>query len=370
MTTKRKTTAEFIAAARGVHGGKYSYDKASYMGALKKLIITCPIHGDFEQTANSHLQGRECRKCGNKKIAEKHQMTSADFIRKAIAKHGDRYDYSETVYTGAWQMVTIRCHEHGEFTQQASSHLQGVGCPSCAGVPRYTTATFITAAKAVHGDRYTYPDAVYQGSGEPIAIMCAVHGSFHQVPSKHLNGSHCPQCAIESSAMLNRITQTEFIKQATATHNGHYDYSLTNYVHAHQKITIICPEHGAFEQQADSHKKGAGCPVCAPRGIWQHETAFVYVLRYGDDLVKVGIASSVGARVQQLRWASDKPITIHGIVAVGTGQQAWAVEQAAHRLLAAHRAGLRGFDGATELFTCSAAVALSAVAEAIDNALS
>lgn len=365
MTTKKKTTADFIADARAVHGNKYDYSKAVYTGALKKLIITCPEHGDFEQTANSHLQGSDCRQCGNRKIAAKHQCSPADFIRKAIAKHGERYDYSATRYIGALDPITIRCPEHGEFTQQANSHLQGVGCPSCAGVTRYTTATFITAAKAVHGDRYTYPDAVYQGSGEPIAIMCAAHGTFHQVPSKHLGGSHCPQCATESSAALNRITQAEFIKQATATHNGRYDYSLTDYVHAHQKITIICPDHGAFEQKADSHKKGAGCPVCAPRGIWQHETACVYVLRYGDDLVKIGIASNVAERLKQLRRASVLPITVHAIAAVGTGQQAWEIEQAAHRLLDAYHAGLKGFDGSTELFTCSASVALAAVADSI-----
>jgi hypothetical protein len=27
------------------------------------MIITCKIHGDFEQEANSHLQGSGCPKC-------------------------------------------------------------------------------------------------------------------------------------------------------------------------------------------------------------------------------------------------------------------------------------------------------------------
>ena len=45
---KRKTTEEFIAKAEQIHGAKYTYGKVNYINAKTKVIIICPIHGDFE----------------------------------------------------------------------------------------------------------------------------------------------------------------------------------------------------------------------------------------------------------------------------------------------------------------------------------
>jgi hypothetical protein len=39
----------FIPIATKIHNGKYDYSKSVYVKAKEKVIITCPIHGDFEQ---------------------------------------------------------------------------------------------------------------------------------------------------------------------------------------------------------------------------------------------------------------------------------------------------------------------------------
>lgn len=59
----RKTTEQFIEDARQVHGVKYNYDKVEYVNNRNKVIITCPIHGDFLQTPKQHLSGAGCSKC-------------------------------------------------------------------------------------------------------------------------------------------------------------------------------------------------------------------------------------------------------------------------------------------------------------------
>lgn len=70
---KRKTTEEFIEQSRLIHDGKYSYLNTIYSTDRDKVIITCPIHGDFSQIANSHMQGKGCNSCkesrGEKEIA-------------------------------------------------------------------------------------------------------------------------------------------------------------------------------------------------------------------------------------------------------------------------------------------------------------
>lgn len=58
------TQEEFIKKASIVHSGKYSYDKVVYKNMLTKVIIICPIHGEFQQRPADHLKGYGCRECG------------------------------------------------------------------------------------------------------------------------------------------------------------------------------------------------------------------------------------------------------------------------------------------------------------------
>jgi hypothetical protein len=62
---------------------------------------------------------------------------------------------------------------------------------------------------------------------------------------------------------MKRLTNNEFILSCKENHNIKYDYSLTNYIGASNKIIIICPIHGSFEQIARDHKRGGDCPICA-----------------------------------------------------------------------------------------------------------
>lgn len=59
----RKTTEQFIAEAKAVHGDKYDYSKTQYLTNREKVLVTCPIHGDFLQYPKDHLNGRGCKKC-------------------------------------------------------------------------------------------------------------------------------------------------------------------------------------------------------------------------------------------------------------------------------------------------------------------
>lgn len=60
---RRITTSEFISRARKVHKDRYIYNKTIIDTTDIKVTITCPIHGDFEQFPENHLQGHGCPKC-------------------------------------------------------------------------------------------------------------------------------------------------------------------------------------------------------------------------------------------------------------------------------------------------------------------
>lgn len=44
----KMNTENWIKRAREVHGDLYDYSKTVYKSSKDKVIITCPIHGDFE----------------------------------------------------------------------------------------------------------------------------------------------------------------------------------------------------------------------------------------------------------------------------------------------------------------------------------
>ena len=128
---KRKTKEEFIEDAKKVHGNKYDYSKVNYVNNKTKVIITCPIHGDFLQRPDRHLFGCGCNKCGYDNTAEKCKTSLEDFIKRAKEIHGDKYDYSKVVYVNNHTKVCIICPIHGEFWQTPRTHLMGRGCPIC-----------------------------------------------------------------------------------------------------------------------------------------------------------------------------------------------------------------------------------------------
>ena len=64
--THQRTREEFIEDSNKIHNNFYTYEKFNYVNAKTKGIITCPIHGDFEQTPDSHLNKKAgCTDCAN-----------------------------------------------------------------------------------------------------------------------------------------------------------------------------------------------------------------------------------------------------------------------------------------------------------------
>ena len=54
-----------------------------------------------------------------------------------------------------------------------------------------------------------------------------------------------------------------FTQKARMVHGDLYGYQHVNYINAKSKVTIHCYKHGPFEQTANNHLSGQGCPHCA-----------------------------------------------------------------------------------------------------------
>ena len=194
-------------------------------------------------------------------------ITTEECIKNFQKIHGDKYDYSEVVYSGSNKKVKIICSIHGSFYQTPNKHLMGRGCPHCAGNVRKTTEQCINNFKKVHGDKYDYSLVQYKANNQKVKIVCPIHGEFEQTPSIHLLGSGCPKCGKESTnSKLSKkfaLGQDEFILRARKIHGERYTYDKVTYTNMFTNVTITCPTHGDYEQIPHNHLKGYGCPKCS-----------------------------------------------------------------------------------------------------------
>lgn len=198
--TVKRSTETFIRDASAVHDNYYMYDRAVYVDSKTKLTVTCKEHGDFEITAQKHIQGQGCKYCRRREFGLKSRHTGEDFLALAQAKHGETYDYGRVVLKTDSDIVEIVCRKHGSFWQKPSAHKQGKGCQKCArevtgDARRLDTHQFVDAAVAKHGAKYDYSRVSYEDTHTKVEIICAEHEPFWLSPSKHLQGRGCPKCS-------------------------------------------------------------------------------------------------------------------------------------------------------------------------------
>ena len=279
----KMNTENWIKRAREVHGDLYDYSKTVYKSSKDKVIITCPIHGDFEQTPGDHLRTQiPCPGCRGR---TRTKPSLENFITRAKEVHGDYYDYSLVKEVKKVKdIVTIICPEHGPFEQEVNSHLQGRGCPICAG-KKFDLNNFIKKANEVWNYKYDYSQTVYKGYGKPITIICPEHGPFEQLPNNHLKGEcGCLQCQGKAEDFVKINTKEDFIQQAIKRFGDKFDYSKVNYVNSRTKITIICPEHGEFEILPYGFLHNVcGCPQC---NVLRYARLTKYKASHGELLVE------------------------------------------------------------------------------------
>ena len=192
--SQRLSKEDFIKKAREKHKGKYDYSKVDYVNNYTKVCIICnkPNHGEFWQTPSDHLQGKGCQKCKVDKTRERCVSTKEKFIKKAIAIHGDKYDYSKVEYVNANTKVCIICPEHGEFWQRPADHTRGKGCLTCnlshleRSVMNYLDEAGITYDYQKHFDWLGKQSLDFYLPDYNVGVEC--QGGQHFFPVEHFGG--------------------------------------------------------------------------------------------------------------------------------------------------------------------------------------
>lgn len=255
----RSSNSDFVKKAQIVHGNKYNYDKVDYKNSHTNVIISCPLHGDFEQSPGNHTHKTNpqgCPVCGGKT-----KWDTSRFLEEAAKTHNDKYDYSKVVFSGLNKKVRILCPIHGEFSQSLGHHIiRKQGCPDCAGTKKSTKEKFVDKARKIHGNKYNYDKVVYKTTHTKVIITCPIHGDFEQTPANHTHKNNPQDCFLCTGR--KRWSRDEFVKEATRVHKGEYDYTNVVWNGLKEKVEIICSFHGPFEQLPVVHLMGSGCQRC------------------------------------------------------------------------------------------------------------
>ena len=184
------------------------------------------------------------------------KLTWDEIIDRSSKKHKNKYLYEHQEYKNGTTKINIFCKNHGYFRQSIESHLRGSGCPTCANNVKYTIESLSNKLKLKFNDKYVYNFDGYRNNESIISINCKIHGWFKMKASNHLFGQECKNC----SHMI--YTNKEFVVKCSQVHNYYYDYTLVDYKGYKSKISIICPKHGIFIQNARTHLRGHGCSLC------------------------------------------------------------------------------------------------------------
>ena len=316
----RIDTDEFIRRSKAIHGDKYDYSVMSYKGLKYPINLICKKH-NYEFTVKAacqhiqdHYQG--CQICKAEKLQN-------HFFNKAKTIHGDKYDYSKSVFVSSKKPIDIICKKHNyKFTlimAQAHVGVAKQGCPICSAEKiaqyyaemrkaneerrrkkkeekaklqkerkpfkrkpfvlseqqkleyrRQAQERFLKKAKAKYGDKYDYSLVEYQGGEIPVKIICKVHGIFPISPRNFLRGCHnrpahgCPKC--DGIQEQKKITQDVFLQTVREKHGGKWDVSNVQYVSKNQILGLSCPDcKDNFKTTTEKLMKGLGCPRCEGR---------------------------------------------------------------------------------------------------------
>ncbi len=212
------------------------------------------------------------------------KLTTEEFIKRAKAVHGDRYDYSKVDYVDSKTKVCIICKEHGEFWQRPSHHIEGHGCTKCASEANAAKMRVWTKEKCrEEASRYSEMSAFRANSKD------AYHAALKHKWLKDYTWLAYKVDISNKSKERHSYSQEEIIEKLRSIFGDRYSYNKVVYKAMKVPITLVCHEkdvngveHGEFSMRPDNIFSGKqGCPKCwnDRRGVIQRMPREVFVDR-------------------------------------------------------------------------------------------
>lgn len=261
--------------------------------------------------------------------------------------HGDKYDYSETVFKGSEDQVEVYCNIHKtKFQVKPSRHAKGGGiCPLClldsSRKPFDVWLSSITDETNLC-TKTVVPYGEWIGARSRVLITCCHGGDGVVRRADRLDIlSDCKEHADKVDKVFNEISK-EYAKRRRCFERK--QSLLDYYSKQHKELQAflgndytVCStniktavENGSTSKAlpyrirhkcgneytksytyitAANYGKGIGCPVCASWGYSFKDGSYFYILTSSDGLFKVGITKDITQRVRQInKRIGGKPL--------------------------------------------------------------
>ena len=129
----RSTDKEmFLKEVFKIYGNKNDYKDTIVGDSRGKIDVVCKEHGKFTVGMVNHFNGVDCPKCSAIRYTKTRSKTTEKFIEEAKKVHGDKCDYTETIYKTCREKVKIKCNVHNTyFEQYPTNHILGGCCRKC-----------------------------------------------------------------------------------------------------------------------------------------------------------------------------------------------------------------------------------------------
>jgi G:T-mismatch repair DNA endonuclease (very short patch repair protein) len=271
---------EFIKRVAEKHNNRYNYEKTKYTTQKNSIIITCPKHGDFTITADSHLKGYGCTICPSLTSDKAYRYNTNSYIEKAKLKWKDSIDYTQCKYTDKRCVLKLKCNIHNvEFTQIAEYHLSGkFGCPTCV-------KDNCDRTKEKLKDKYpniyqmidpksNVSENITTGSHNKVNWICVINPEHKWIDNvRHYvkkcvendDGYYCPMCEKQLTLLINICP--EMVQYYDTEKNDNSDISKI-YVESRVLVWWKCDNKHSY--QMSSYKKvieKQGCPYCSGKYV-------------------------------------------------------------------------------------------------------
>lgn len=209
-----------------IFNGKYDTSKLKYNNINEKVILICPIHGEFKSSPQHLFKGHSCPKCGN--VGRK---TTESFKEELNKVFGDEYTYDKLVYKNNATKVIVTCKKHGDFESLPTHLLHGHGCPHCS-----NTSTMERKVKEIlteknveftHQKRFDWLDKLSLDFFLPqynIAIEC--QGVQHFGPVEYFGGENAFKRQIERDLLKKKLCLEHGIKVKYINYNEEINEKL------------------------------------------------------------------------------------------------------------------------------------------------
>jgi len=222
----------------------YTLISDEYINAKTKLKMICDKGHDCEISWDSFKSGCRCKICAN------NQPKTYEEVKNYIESF-DGYKLLSKTYKKATAKLLIRCPLGHKFSMNWNSFQQGQRCSECANnIPKNINEI----RKYVESFDFKLPEQEYINVKKKLKMVCPEGHNVNINFDNFQQGNRCAICSKKAKKTIPEIKEYMFKES--------YLLLSEEYISAHKKLLIQCPEGHIFSMAWADFQQGQRCSVC------------------------------------------------------------------------------------------------------------